>query len=352
MKLLIINVGASSTKLAVYEDGTEVASKTIRHSSKELAAFSTFWKQHDYRKAAVEDFMKRQGVVVEDFDAFVSRGPVVKPLHSGTYYISEDMLADAKSGRYGMHPSGLGCEIAWSLSGGRVPCLTVDPPCVDELVEVARITGLPELRRVSFFQALNHKAKGRQLARELGTSYENLNLVITHLGSGISVASHKQGQVIDVTNGLEGDGPFGLDRVGTLPAGDWMRYCLSGKNSPEELESIINGGGGVQAHLGVSNALEAEEMIAQGDEHAALIFRALAFQVGKGVGAASAALAARPDGVIITGGLAHSQRFIGYLRPLIEWIAPLHIWPEDNEIEALAQGALRGIEGQEEIRNY
>lgn len=352
MKLLIINVGGSSTKLAIYENETEIAVETVRHTSKILNTYKTFWGQLDYRKSAVLEFLSQNHCKVEDLDAIVSRGPVVKPLESGVYYIDERMLEDARNGTYGMHPSGLGCEIAWQLSGGNLSCLTVDPPCVDEMIDVARITGLPDLKRVSLFQALNHKAKGRQLAIQLNTAYDKLNLVIAHLGSGISVASHKQGRVIDLTNGLEGDGPFGLDRVGTLPAGGWLRYCTSGKKTTEELNSLINGGGGIRAHLHTNNALEVEEMIDQGDDYAALIFKAMAFQVGKGIGAAAAALGVRPDGIIITGGLANSKRFIGHMTPLVEWIAPLYIWPDDNEILALAQGAYRGLTGQEPIRTY
>lgn len=352
MKLLIINVGGSSTKLAVYENETELAVETVRHSSRILDTFKTFWEQLDYRKNAVIGFLDRNHFTVEQMDAIVSRGPVVKPLESGVYAIDENMLRDARNGTYGMHPSGLGCEIAWQLSGGRIPCLTVDPPCVDEMIDVARVTGLPEIKRVSFFQALNHKAKGRQLAKQLNTSYDQLNLVIAHLGSGISVASHRHGRVIDLTNGLEGDSPFGLDRVGILPAGDWMRYCASGQKTVEELTAVINGGGGIKAHLHTNNALEVEAMIDQGDTHAALIFDAMAFQVGKGIGAAAAALGARPDGIIITGGLANSKRFIGHVMPLVEWIAPLYVWPEDNEILSLAQGAYRGLKGQEPIRTY
>ena len=352
MKILIINVGGSSTKLAIYEDETEIVTETLRHPSADFSAYKTLWDQYEYRKNVVVEFMSRHQITLSNLDAIVSRGPVVKPLESGVYRVNKEMLDDAKSGKYGMHPSGLGCAIAWELSEGKVPCLTVDPPCVDELIDVARITGLPQIKRVSFFQALNHKAKGHELGDKLGKPYDKLNLVITHLGSGISVASHKQGKVIDITNGLEGDGPFGLDRVGTLPAGDWMRYCLSGEKTKEELVNLINGGGGMKAHLNTNNAIEVEEMIRQGNEYAALIFHAMAFQVGKGVGAAAAALEAKPDGIIVTGGLANSKRFIEHLKPMIEWIAPLYIWPDDNEILSLAQGAVRGLAGTEQIKVY
>ncbi|WP_301098857.1 butyrate kinase [Otariodibacter sp.] len=352
MKLLIINIGGSSTKLAIYEDEKEIITEVIRHPESDFKEFDSIWSQYEYRKNVVEEFLKRNQTTLSDLQAIVSRGPVVKPLHSGVYYISKEMVDDAQSGNYGMHPSGLGCKIALEMSEGKIPCLTVDPPCVDEMIDIARITGLPQIKRVSFFQALNHKAKAKQLAKELGKKYEDLNLVITHLGSGISVGTHRKGQVIDITNGLEGDGPFGLDRVGTLPAGDWMRYCLSGEKTKDELKNIINGGGGILAHLKVRNAIEVEKMIEDGDEHAALIFHALAFQVGKGVGAASAALGAKPDGIIVTGGLAYSKRFIDHLMPMIEWMAPVYIWPDDNEIESLAFGALRGLKGIETIYSY
>ncbi|MDR0879941.1 MAG: butyrate kinase [Clostridioides sp.] len=352
MRNLIINIGGSSTKLAIYEDETEIVMETIRHPSADFSEYKTLWEQYPYRKRVVEDFMKRHQVSISELSAIVSRGPVVKPLESGVYRINEKMIADMKGGKYGTHPSGIGCEIAWELSKGRVECLTVDPPCVDELIDIARITGLPQIKRVSFFQALNHKAKGHELAKKLGTEYDKLNIVITHLGSGISVASHKQGKVIDVTNGLEGDSPFGLDRVGTLPAGEWMRYCVSGEKTKEELDNLINGGGGIKAHLNTNNAIEVEEMIEGGNEYAKLIFEAMAFQVGKGVGAASAALGAKPDGIIVTGGLANSKRFISYLKPMIEWMAPLYIWPEDNEVLSLVQGALRGLNGDEDVKEY
>ena len=352
MKLLIINIGGSSTKLAVYENENELTLETIRHSSQELNAFDSIWAQYEFRKKVVEDFLKKHNYKIEDFSAIVSRGAVVKPLQSGTYLIDKALLADAQSGKYGAHPSGLGCEIAYALADNKIPCLTVDPPCVDEMIDIARITGWPDIKRVSFFQVLNHKAKGRELAEQLGTVYEKLNLVIAHLGSGISVASHKQGQVIDVTNGLEGDSPMGLDRVGTLAAGDWMRYCLSGKKSKEELSAIINGGGGIKAHLGTNSALEVEEMIDNGNSYANQIYEAMAFQVAKGIGAASAALGTCPDGIIVTGGLANSTRFMSWLRARISWIAPLYVMPDDNEILSLAKGALRALHDSSLLKNY
>jgi len=352
MKLLIINIGGSSTKLAIFNDETQQITETIRHTSDELNVFSDIWEQYDFRKKTVTYFLQRNNVDLKDINAIVSRGPVVKPLESGTYEINQKIIDDAKSGKYATHPSGLGCEIAYELSDGKIPCLTVDPPCVDELIDVARITGLPYIKRVSFFQALNHKAKGHELAKILNTQYEKLNLVITHLGSGISVASHKQGKVIDITNGLEGDGPFGLDRVGTLPAGEWMRYCLSGEKTSEELTSIINGGGGFKAYFGTNSALEVEKMVFEGNKNAELIYKAMAFQIGKGVGAAAAALGVKPDAIIVTGGLANSKMFMEWLTPMIDWISPLHVMPDDNEILSLCQGALRALNDKSLLKQY
>lgn len=353
MKLLVINIGASSTKLAIYNGEKEVVTQTMRHSSQELSEFKSLWEQLSFRQKVVMEFLSRNETEVDSLCAIVSRGPVVKPLESGVYEISMGMLEDAKSGKYGMHPCGLGCQIAWELSGQqRIPCFTIDPPCVDEMIEEARITGLPQIERVSFFQALNHKAKGREIAKELGTEYEKLNLVITHLGSGISIASHKKGKVIDVTNGLAGDSPFGLDRVGTLPAEDWAAFCINSKLTIEDLKKIINGRGGIFAHLGTNNAMEAEKMVEEGDKKAELIFKAMAFQVGKGLGAAAAALGTKPDAIIITGGLANSTRFTGYIKPMVEWIAPLYIKPDENEIKSLAQGAVRALSNPYIIKQY
>lgn len=353
MKLLIINIGASSTKLAIYDGENESITETIRHNSQELSQFKSLWAQLEFRRETTLDFLNRHEMNIKDLAGIVSRGPVVRPLESGTYEINEAMLEDAKSGKYGMHPCGLGCQIAWELAtDNSIPCFTVDPPCVDEMIDVARVTGLPQIKRVSFFQALNHKAKGHELAKELNTEYEKLNLVVTHLGSGISIASHKEGRVIDVTNGLAGDSPFGLDRVGTLPAEDWAAFCIENQLTISDLKKIINGGGGMQAHLNTNNAFEVEMMVEQGDKNAELIFRAMAFQIGKGLGAAAAALGTKPDAIIITGGLANSKRFIEYIKPMVEWIAPLYIKPDDNEVKSLAQGALRALENPDLIKQY
>lgn len=352
MKLLIINVGGTSTKLAVFENGQVLLNKSITYNQTFFEKCQDLWDQLPFRKQSVLDFIADEKLNLAEFSGIISRGPSVKPLAAGVYQITQEMLEDAKSRKFGEHPCGIGCQIALELAGGQIPALTVDPPCVDEMLEVSRITGLPFIQRKSFFQALNHKAVGHRLAKKIGKNYHDLNLVISHLGSGISVASHKKGKVIDVTNGLDGDSPFGLDRVGTLPAADWMRTILSGEYSQAELFNLLNGGGGIKAHLGTNNAIEVEKMIAEGNEQAALVYQAMAFQVAKGIGAASTVFGESVDGIILTGGMANSKMFTEAVSQGVAWIAPIYIYAGEDEMLALAEGALRGLTGEEKIRTY
>lgn len=352
MKLLIINTGGTSTKIGYFDGTFPVPSKTVRHSLDELVACPTLWDQYDLRKKAILGYLEEAGIAIHELDAIVSRGPAVKPVVSGVYAIDNNMIDDARSRKYGNHPCAIGCLIAFDMADGKIPALTVDPPCVDEMLPVSRYTGLPEISRRSFFQALNHKAVARRFAQQMKRSYEELNLVISHLGSGISVASHAFGKVIDVTNGLDGDAPFGLDRTGTLPAADWMNFCLSGKHTDQELHAILNGKGGMMAHLGTNDAFEIERRITAGDKKAEEVYAAMAFQVGKGIGAAAAALKTRPDGILLTGGLANSKMFTEQVRQMVEWMAPVHIFAGEDEILALTEGALRGLNGEVPILTY
>ena len=352
MKLLIINVGGSSTKVALFEDAELQIAETFRHDNKRLREFNSVWEQYEFRKDAIIRFCSSNSIALEEIDAFVSRGPAVKPLKSGVYQVSEEMIRDAESMKYGNHPCGLSCKLAFDLSGGSKPVLTVDPPCVDEMESISKYTGLPEIKRKSKFQALNHKAVAKRYAKAVGKRYDELNLVVCHLGSGISVASHRKGLVVDVTNGLDGDGPFGLDRVGTLPAGDWMEMCTSGNHSKEQLKSLLDGGGGMMAYLKTNNAIEIEKRIAEGDIEAEAIYHAMIFQTAKSIGAACAVFEAQPDAILITGGLANSDLYTSLLRKKIEWICPIEVLPGEDELQALAEGAVRGLNGEEEILTY
>lgn len=352
MKLLIINVGGSSTKVALYEGSELQIAETVRHDSKTLRGFNNVWEQYEVRKEAITSFCSSNSIELEEIDAFVSRGPAVKPLKSGVYHVSEEMIRDAESMKYGNHSCGLGCKLAFDLSGGRKPVLTVDPPCVDEMEEVYKYTGLPEIKRKSKFQALNHKAVAKRYAKTLEKRYDELNLVVCHLGSGISVASHRKGVVVDVTNGLDGDGSFGLDRVGTLPVGDWMEMCTSGNYSKERLKSLLDGGGGMMAYLKTNNAIEIEKRITDGDTEAEKVYQAMVFQTAKSIGAACAVFEEKPDGIIITGGLANSALFTSLLRKKIQWISRVEVMPGEDELQALAEGAVRGLNGEEKLLTY
>ncbi|MDR1773471.1 MAG: butyrate kinase [Clostridioides sp.] len=351
MKMLIINIGGTSSKVAIFENENMLHTQTFRHTPEELAC-DDLWQQYDFRKKVIKDYCESQNLDIKNLDAIVSRGASVKPITSGVYRIDEEMIADAKSGEYGIHPCALGCQIAFELSEGMIPALTVDPPCIDEMIEIAKYTGLPELKRKSFFQALNHKAVAKRFAKQIGKKYEELNLVICHLGSGISVASHCKGKVIDVTNGLDGDAPFGLDRVGTLPAGDWMKLCFSGKYTQDELTNILNGKGGMFAYSGTSSAIEIEKKIENGDKNIEQAYDAMAFQIAKGVGGASTVFEERPDAIIFTGGLANSKYFIEKLTRRLNWITKIYIFAGEDEMYALAEGAVRGLSGEEEILKY
>lgn len=353
MKALVLNLGGTSTKVALCENEKIVLRKTIRHSSEEIELFKKIWDQYDYRRESILAFLKSNQLTVSDLDLFISRGPSVKPLESGVYEINETMVADAKSGKYGQHVCNLGCSIALSFaqkSGKKA--LIADPPCVDEMIAIARYTGLPQITRHSYFQALSHKAFGRFIAENLGKPYEECAIVITHLGSGISCGTHKNGKVIDITNGLDGDAPFGMDRSGTLPAADWKKLIQSGDYSNEELDYMLNGGGGLMAHLGTNNGEEIERRIAEGDQKASEVFNAMAFQVSKAIGAAAGAMGGKLDAIGITGGLAHSKHFVDFIKQHVWWIAPIYVKPDIDELEALSSICISAYKGKVEIKDY
>ncbi|MDR0886932.1 MAG: butyrate kinase [Clostridiales Family XIII bacterium] len=428
MKILIINLGGTSTKVSLMnvaqgsqdahklKEGTHgsrsaqdtqaaqcspqnqnhcVIKETIRHNPAEIAKFNDIWEQYAMRRKGIEDFLVRNNLDASALDLIITRGPSVKPVISGVFEVNANMIRDAKSGQYGIHVSNLGCVIADDLakaqneqvmpqkkqtvpqdntplsrkpkrvltaakisppssSVGRKPIrvLTADLPCVDEMIPIARYTGLPQIKRHSFFQALSHKALGRKIATQLGRPYEELSIAITHLGSGISVASHLYGKVIDITNGIGGESPFGMDRPGTLPASDWKKLIQSEDYSKSELDNMLNGKGGLMAHLKTNDALEVEDRIDSGDAHAAEVFEAMAFQVSKALGAASVAMGMRPDAIGITGGLANSNRFISYIKARVSWISPIFVIPDIDEMDALYEAVMPALSDESLIHNY
>ncbi len=352
MKSFIINVGGSSTKVAAYEDAELIVEESIKHKSDELNRYQEIWDQYDYRKNAVLEFCKKYQLDINSFDLFVSRGPTMKPVTSGVYEISPKMIEDASCGKYGVHPCGLGCKMALEFGKDNALRVTVDPPSVDEMIPIAKYTGIPTIKRKSKFQALNHKAVAKKSEEITGVPYEEASIVVCHLGSGISVASHKKGKVIDVTNGLDGDAPFGLDRVGTIPVGDLVNLCYSDEITKEELLRIINGNGGAKAYLNTNDAIEIESMIIAGNMRALEVYEALIFQVAKGIGAASAALREKPDCIIMTGGMAHSKLFMNSLKSYIEWMGQVLIMPGEDEMKTLLTRGIRAFVGEEEVKMY
>lgn len=352
--MLIINPGSTSTKIGLYRDDQPVKIETLRHSAAELAQFPRLIDQFPFRRDLILAWLASQGVAVTDLDAAVGRGGLLRPIPGGTYQVDEAMLADVRVGVQGEHASNLGAAIAAEIAAaaGGKPAFIVDPVVVDELEPLARITGRPEIPRRSIFHALNQKAVARRVARDMGRSYEQLNLVVVHLGGGISVGAHRQGRVVDVPNGLDGEGPMSPERAGTLPSVQLVHLAFSWRYTLPELSRMIVGRGGLVAHLGSNDAREVEARIEAGDAEAERVYRAMAYQTAKEIGRAAAALSGQVDAIVLTGGLAHSQMLAGWIREQTEWIAPVKVYPGEDELQALAEGALRVLRGEEQAKVY
>lgn len=354
-KILVINPGSTSTKIAVYENIKSILLKTLRHSPEELSGFDDIPSQYEFRKKAVLNELVAAGIDIERINAVVGRGGLLRPIPSGVYEVNEAMKNDLKtrSGKQ-QHASNLGGliadDIAQSLPGARA--FIADPVVVDELQDVARITGLPELPRQSVFHALNQKAVARNYAKSVEKKYEDLNLIVAHLGGGISVGAHEKGNIIDVNNALDGYGPFSPERAGTLPSGGLVDMCFSGKYSHDEMRKMVTGKGGLMAHLGTNQAHEAEERALNGDKKADLILHAMAYQVAKTIGGCLAVLKGEVDAVLITGGMAQNDTVVRYIRSYIDWIGSIKIYPGEDEMSALAMNALEVLRGERECKIY
>jgi butyrate kinase len=353
-RILVINPGSTSTKIAVFENERPLHSETIVHPHQQIAAFPRIPDQYAFRRDAVLAFLERHAVDPRSLDAVVGRGGLLRPLDSGTYRVNQRMLQELRSPHKDRdHVVNLGALIANEIAQPLgIPAFIVDPVCVDELDPPARVSGLPEIERKSFSHALSLKSAARHAARDLGRRYEELNLVVAHLGGGISVTAHRAGRMIDVNQALDGTGPFSPERVGGLPFGDVMRLCFSGTYTYDELFRRLTRQGGLLAHLGTNDAVEVEKRITQGDEHARLIYEALAYQIAKEIGLMATVLKGRVDAIVLTGGLAHSSMLVGWIRERVEWIAPLLVYPGQDEMLAMAQGALRVLRGEEQAKEY
>lgn len=352
MNILAINPGSTSTKLAVFEDETPRLTRTLRHSVEELSTFPQTTDQFEFRKDLVLRELEADGIPLQ-FDAVIGRGGLFKPIPGGVYEINELMLHDARHASR-PHACNLGCLIAADLAA-RIPgcrAFIADPGVTDELEEVSRITGSPLMPRITIWHALNQRAIARRYAREQGTCYEDLNLIICHLGGGISIGTHLRGRCIDVNNALDGEGPFSPERAGTLPAGPLIDLCYSGRFTREELKKRISGHAGLAAHLGTTDVPTIVSRIAEGDRHAELVLNAMIYQTAKSIGAAATVLYGQVDAILMTGGIAHSDYVISRLTERVSFLAPVHVYPGEDELEALALNALGALRGELKIQEY
>lgn len=359
MKILAINPGSTSTKIAVYNEKTPVLVRSIRHSIEELAHYPRIIDQFEFRKNLVLDELKREQIPFE-FDAIVGRGGLLKPIPGGVYEVNDAMLDDIAHAMR-KHACNLGCLIAHELAALLPGCraFIADPGVVDELDEVARITGSPLMPTTVIWHALNQRAIARRYAAEQTAlhpehpvKYEDLNLIVCHLGGGISVGTHRHGRAVDVPNALDGYGPFSPERAGTLPAGQLIDLCHSGKYTTEELKRRISGKAGLAAHLGTTDIIAIEQRIAEGDTHAELILNAMIYQIAKTIGGAAVVLYGKVDAILLTGGMAHSRYITSRLQERIGFLAPVHIYPGEDELEALAFNALGALKGELEVKVY
>lgn len=350
--IFVINPGSTSTKIAFFNDDKKVVDHTLYHTSQSLSRLETVTEQFNYRCQEIEKIVASQNIQLSSIHAFVARGGLIRPIPSGTYFIDEIMLSDLLDGAMGFHASNLGALIAHYFAlPFKKPAFIVDPVVVDEMTEVARFSGHPLLPRRSIFHALNQKAVGRKLAEKLNRPYNKVNLIVAHLGGGISVGAHKIGRVIDVNNALDGEGPFSPERSGTLPVGDLVRLCFSKKYTQEEICSFIKGNGGVSAYLG-TNSMQDLHLMCQKEKAAYNVYKAMAYQIAKEIGAMSTVLKGKVDAIGITGGIAYDLNFVQLIKKSVSFIAPIYVFPGEEEMEALALGALRVLRKESTAKHY
>ncbi|MDK2840093.1 MAG: butyrate kinase [Thermosipho sp. (in: thermotogales)] len=346
MLILVINPGSTSTKVAIFEDDVKKVQETLRHDVEELEKFNDLMEQEDFRKEAILKFVESNGYKLEDFDAIACRGGILPPLESGTYIVNEEMVDYLKNKTRVKHASNLAAVIGYSLSGGKIPVYITDPVSVDEMIDEARLSGIPEIERLSLAHALNIKAVAREVANQLGKRYEELNMVVAHLGGGISVTAHEKGRMIDVNNAND-EGPFSPERTGELPVGDVAKLCFSGKYTKEELKKMFVGKGGVVAYLGTNDV---KKVMEEGTEEEKFIIDAMVYQIAKEIGGMCAVLKGKVDAIVITGGIANNVEVVEKIKSYVFKFAPVFSVPGEFEMEALAKGALRVLKGEEEAK--
>ncbi|NOW07083.1 butyrate kinase [Clostridium beijerinckii] len=352
-KLLIINPGSTSTKIGVYEGEKELFEETLRHTNEEIKRYDTIYDQFEFRKEVILNVLKEKNFDIKTLSAIVGRGGMLRPVEGGTYAVNDAMVEDLKVGVQGPHASNLGGIIAKSIGDElNIPSFIVDPVVTDELADVARLSGVPELPRKSKFHALNQKAVAKRYGKESGQGYENLNLVVVHMGGGVSVGAHNHGKVVDVNNALDGDGPFSPERAGSVPIGDLVKMCFSGKYREAEVYGKVVGKGGFVGYLNTNDVKGVIDKMEEGDKECESIYKAFVYQISKAIGEMSVVLEGKVDQIIFTGGIAYSPTLVPDLKAKVEWIAPVTVYPGEDELLALAQGAIRVLDGEEQAKVY
>jgi len=350
--ILAINPGSTSTKIAIFHGEEKILSQNISHTAEELAPFPKIIDQHRFREKVILGFLKQHDFDVKQLAAVVGRGGLLGPMASGTYLVNDEMIKFLKNNKT-EHASNLGAPLASDVAREiHVDAFIVDPVTVDEMCDLARVTGRPEIPRISIFHALNQKAAARMAAKQLGKPYDKCRLIVAHLGGGISIGAHADGMVVDVNNALNGEGPFAPERAGSLPSWSLVELATSGRYDLPTLKRMITGQGGVVAHLKVNDMRRVEEMVKAGDPKATLIFEAMAYNVAKEIGSLAAVLEGKVDAIVLTGGIAYDTSFVELIRRRVEFAGRLIVLPGEDEMTALAQGALRVLRGEEKPKHW
>lgn len=354
IRILAINPGSTSTKFAVYEQTECIFTKTIRHSLEQLLRYANVIDQFAFRKGLIIEALVEQGIEVDSIKYIIGRGGLTYPLESGVYKVNNLMLKHLRESVMGQHASNLGPMLAdyIALQIPNAQAFIADPVVTDELDAIARFSGHPKFERRSIFHALNQKATARCHAKKVGKAYDDLNLIVAHLGGGISVGAHKKGRVVDVNNALDGEGCFSPERAGTLPVGQMIDLCFGGEFSKDQIKRMVLGEGGFVAYLGTNDAMEVEKRAASGDKKAAEIQEALFYQLAKMIGEMAVVLEGNVDGIVLTGGLAFNKHLVKYIQQKTAFIAQVYTYPGEDELEALAMNALRVAQGEVQAREY
>jgi len=355
MRILAINPGSTSTKISVFNDHEDIFTKNLKHSVEELLPFSKIIDQYDFRKGIILNEIKGADIDISSIDAVVGRGGLVKPIDGGVYRVNDALIKDLRAEVMGEHASNLGGILANEIAreiGEKVESFIVDPVVVDEMEDLARISGIPEVPRISIFHALNQKAVARRYARENSLKYDDLNLIVVHMGGGVSVGAHKNGRVVDVNNALDGDGPFSPERSGQVPIGQLVKLAYSGKYEHKDIKKMIKGKGGLVAYLGTNDAYEVEKRVEKGDKEATYIYEAMAYQISKEIGCLATVLEGKVDAIILTGGVAYDKGFCGWIEKRAGFISKIVRYPGEDEMKALVEGTFYAIKGEMPIKEY